>query len=207
MKKTITALSIFFLTQHITAQVRVAVKGGWNFSNAKAVYSGVKQKSEFAYGYGAGITAKIPFDGVLHFSPSVMLNKRGFVIKPSTGTTKSEQYTLTYIDIIPSLSVDFPYKTNSLVIHFGPNFSFTNWGKIKTTDNNNNTSSQKIKFGFERYGWIDLGLNAGVAYHMKKVFVELGYMHGLANINNNEEVDMRNLANRMLSLNVGYYIR
>jgi len=207
MKKVISALFLFFTTPHITAQVRVAVKGGWNFSTAKAVYSDVKQNREFVYGYGAGIVAKIPFDGILQFSPSVMVNKRGTIIKPMSGTVKSEQYTMTYIDIIPALSLDFPHKANSFVISFGPNFSFTNWGKIKTTDNNNATSSQKMKFGFDQYGWIDLGLNAGLAYHLKKVFIELDYMHGLANINNNEEVDKRNIANRMFSLNVGYYIR
>jgi hypothetical protein len=136
-----------------------------------------------------------------------MVNKRGFVIKPATGANKTERYTLTYVDIIPSLSVDFPHKSNALVISFGPNFSFTNWGKIKTTDNNDITGTQPLKFGYASYGWVDLGLDVAVAYHLKKVFVELGYMPGLANINNNEETDKRNIMNRMLSLNVGYYIK
>jgi hypothetical protein len=42
---------------------------------------------------------------------------------------------------------------------------------------------------------------------MKKIFVEASYMHGLASVNNNEENDQRNIQNRMLSLNIGYYFR
>jgi len=207
MKKWITVLAALMLIKNIAAQVKVAVKGGWNFSTAKAVYSDVKQPTGFSYGYGVGLLAKVPFDGVLHFSPSVMINKRGFIVKPLTGGNKTEQYSITYLDLMPSLSVDFPNGDKSLAISFGPVFGFTNFGKIKATDNNNVTTTQKLKFGFGDLGWFDLGVNASVGYQVKKVFVEVGYMYGLASINNNEENDHRNIRNRMLSLNIGYYFR
>ena len=108
---------------------------------------------------------------------------------------------------MPSLSVDFPKGDNVFVLSLGPDFGFTNFGKIKTTDINNVTTNEKLKFGFGSIGWFDLGLNASVGYHMKKIFVEAGYMYGLASINNNEETDLRNIRNRMLSLNIGYYFR
>ena len=207
MKKCIALLCALILIKTIAAQVKVAVKGGWNYSTARAVYSGVKQPNEFTFGYGIGMLAKVPFDGVLHFSPSVMINKRGFIIKPLTGTNKTEQYSITYLDLIPSLSVDFPNKDKSLAISLGPVFGFTNFGKIKATTTSYVTTTEKLKFGFGELGWFDLGLNASVGYHMKKVFVEVGYMHGLASINNNEETDQRNIRNRMLSLNIGYYFK
>jgi Outer membrane protein beta-barrel domain len=207
MKKNITVLALLLATINISAQVKIAAKGGWNFSTANATYADVKQPSDFTFGYGIGAMAKVPFDGLLHFSPSVMINKRGFIVKPLTGNNKSEQYSITYIDLVPSLSVDFPVSKHSFVVSLGPDFGFTNFGKSNITDNNNVVTSEKMKFGYGAYGWFDLGLNASVGYHMKKVFVEVGYMYGLASINNNEETDLRNIRNRMLGLNIGYYFK
>ncbi len=207
MRKITTALAAFLLLNSVTAQVKLAVKGGWNLAATKAVYAGIKQPTGFTNGYGIGALLKMPFDGVLHFSPSVMINKRGFIIKPITGTNTKEQYSITYVDLIPSLSVDFEKGDNSFVISLGPDIAFTNFGKLKVTDNNGVATSQKLKFGYGSIGWFDIGLNASIGYHMKKVFVELGYMNGLASINNNEEVDQRNIRNRMLGLNIGYYFK
>lgn len=207
MKKRIVIIAAFVAVKTSIGQVKVAVKGGWNYSTAKAVYTEIKQPTEFTFGYGIGVLAKVPFDGPLHFSPSVMINKRGFIVKPLTGNNKSEQYSIIYLDLVPSLSVDFPKGDNVFVLSLGPDFGFTNFGKIKTTDINNVTTNEKLKFGFGSIGWFDLGLNASVGYHMKKIFVEAGYMYGLASINNNEETDLRNIRNRMLSLNIGYYFR
>ena len=200
-------LTAFIFLNNVTAQVKIAAKAGWNYSTARAVYGGVKQPTEFTFGYGAGILAKIPFEGALHFSPSAMINKRGFIIKPKLGTNTKEQYAIIYLDLIPSLSMDFASGDNSFAISLGPDFGFTNAGKIKATDNNNITTTQKLKFGYGQLGWFDLGLNASVGFHMKKVFVEVGYMHGFASINNNEEADLRNIRNRMVSLNIGYYFK
>ena len=207
MKRIIITVIIFICSNSITAQVKVGIKGGWNYSSARAVYSGIKQSTGFISGYGAGVIAKIPFDGVLHFSPSVMINRRGFIIKPSSGPNTKEQYALTYLDIIPALSTDFIHGDNSFTISLGPDFGFTKFGKLQTTTSSNVTTSEKLKFGFAEYGWFDLGLQANAGYHMKKTFIEVGYFLGLANINNNEETDQRNIQNRVLSLSVGYYIR
>lgn len=207
MRSIIAVLTVFTTITTANAQVKIAVKGGWNYSTAKAVYTGVNQSTGYTNGFGLGVLAKVPFDGILHFSPSVMINNRGFIINPSTGTNKKEQYSITYLDLIPALSVDFEDGNNTVSIALGPDFGFTNFGKLKATDMNNVTTSQKMKFGYGGYGWFDLGLNTSVAYRMKKVFVELSYFNGLANINNNEETDGRNIRNRMLSLNVGYYFK
>jgi hypothetical protein len=42
---------------------------------------------------------------------------------------------------------------------------------------------------------------------MKKTFIETSYYLGLANINNQEETDGRNIRHRMLSLSIGYYFK
>jgi hypothetical protein len=207
MKRTTSLLITFFIISMAAAQVKIAAKAGWNYAGTSAVYADVKQPSGYISGYGIGVLLKVPFEGVLNFSPSVMINRRGFIIEPLTGANKKEQYSITYLDLIPSLSADFPVKSNSFVISLGPDFGFTNFGKIKTTDTANVTRSEKLKFGYGGYGWFDIGLNASIAYHTKKIFVEAGYLYGLASINNNEELDLRNIRNRMFSVNVGYYFK
>ena len=191
----------------VAAQNKVAVKAGYNYAFVHAKYHGVKQPYDAKSGFGIAGLIKIPFDGVLHFSPFVGYNMRGFTINPKSGSPKKEEFTLHYLDIVPALSVDLPINDNFFVISGGPLFGFTNFGHLKTTDENNVTTSEKIKFGYGSYGWFDVGLSTSVGYHMKKVFVELGYTHGFANINNNEEFDGRNIQNRMLSLNFGYYFK
>lgn len=208
MKLFCKVLLLLIISNHINAQVRIGAKAGWNYSTARAMYTNVKQSTSYTNGFGAGIIAKVPFDGALHFSPSVMVNSRGFIINnPAGGTNKKEQYSLTYVDIIPSISFDYEDGNNTVSLSFGPDFGFTKFGKIKTTDANNITTSQKLLFGFGGYGWFDLGLNTAISYRMKKVFVELSYLDGLASINNNEETDGRNIRNRMLSLNIGYFFK
>jgi hypothetical protein len=206
MKRIIIAVIVLMYCNCITAQVKIGIKGSLNYSSARAVYSDIKQSTGFVPGYGAGVTAKIPFDGVLHFSPSVMINRRGLIVKPSVGNIK-EQYGITYLDIIPALSTDFVHGSNSFSIGIGPDFGFTNFGKLKATSSGNVTTTEKLKFGYTHYGWFDLGFQASAGYHMKKTFVEISYLLGLANINNNVENDQRNIQNRSLSLGIGYYLR
>ncbi len=203
-----TALTFLFLSS-INAQVGIAVKGGYNFAGAKAVFADVKQPTSNVSGYGIGVLAKVPFDGVLFFSPSVMINKRGFIVEPLTGETSKEQYGIIYLDLTPSLSVDFTNSNNKnkVVLSLGPNFGLTNFGKTKITDTANVTTANKLKFGYGSIGWFDIGLNAGVGYHTKKILVELNFLQSLTSINNNEELDFRNIRNNMFSLNIGYFIK
>ena len=208
MKKiTTAALSVFIITA-LQAQVKIGVKGAWNYASAKAVYTGAKQSAGYTNGFGIGGMAKIPFDGPLHFSPSVMINRRGFIINnPAGSTNKKEQYGITYLDLIPALSADFEKGDNAFAITAGPVFGFTNFGNSKITDNSGVTATKKMKFGYNNYGWFDLGLNGSISYRFNKIIIEAGYYLGLANINNNEENDGRNMQHRAASLGIGYYFK
>ncbi len=208
MKKYISIALAVLITVTVNAQVRVGVKGAWNYATGKAVYTGVKQSTSYIQGYGIGAMAKIPFDGVLHFSPSVMINKRGFTVNnPAGSANKKEQYSATYLDLIPALSADFDDRNNTFSISAAPVVGFTNFGKLKITDSSGITASQNMKFGFGAYGWFDLGLQAGISYRMKKVVIEAGYYTGLANINNQEETDGRNMQHRVITVSIGYYFK
>lgn len=207
MKKIIIAITLLAFYQCSIAQTKIAIKGGYNYSTAKVSYNAVKQPVEAVHGFGLGVQFKAEFDGILHFSPYVQINSRGFIIKPLSGPYKKIQNTIQYLDIVPALSLDFKKGTNAFVISFAPVGSLTNFGREKKTDLNNVTTSSKMSFGYDGTGWFDLGANFSLGYHFKKTFIEAGYYLGLANINNNSEFDGINIRNRMISLNLGYYFK
>ncbi len=208
MKKIILFGCGLFLFTAIQAQVKIGVKGAWNYAGGNAVYTGAKQSTSYTQGFGIGAMAKIPFDGPLHFSPSVMINKRGFTVNKPAGTTnQKEQYSITYLDLIPALSADFENGNNAFSITAGPVFGFTNFGKLKITDNAGVKGTQNLKFGYGAYGWFDLGLQGSIGYRINKITLEAGYYMGLANINNQEEVDGRNMKHRVINVGIGYYFR
>ncbi|MFN8252624.1 MAG: porin family protein [Ferruginibacter sp.] len=208
MKKLLPVFIPAFLFTTANAQVKIGVKGGWSYTGTVAKYKEVKQSVSYLSGYGIGAMAKIPFDGVLHFSPSVMINKRGFAINhPAGGSNKKEEYSMTYLDLMPALSTEFIKGNNAFSIGAGPVFGFTNFGKLKITDSTGNTGTQNLKFGYGAYGWFDLGLNASLGCRFNKIALEVSYYTGLANINNKEESDGRNMQHRVCSITLGYYFK
>lgn len=208
MKQIITALICITLANHTIAQDhKWAIKAGYNYTSGRVVYGGIKQPVNGKSGFGVAGMVKIPFDGVLHFSPYVGYNMAGFVVTPNSGSNKKEDFTIHYFTITPALSADIPIGENTFVISGGPYLGLTKFGRIKTTDASNNTTNEKITFGYGGYGMFDLGLTAGIGYHFNKMFVEANYTPGLTSINNNEELDGKNLRNRTFSLNIGYYFR
>ncbi len=207
MKKFFAAIAAFVLIQNALAQTNIAIKGGYNYCGAHAIYGGAKQPTEYLSGYGLGVLFKIPFEGVLHFSPHIDFNSRGYIIKPTSGNVKKLEHKIQYLDLVAALSADFKFNNNSLVLSFGPGMGFTNFGKEKSTDNNNVTTSKKIEFGYLEQGWFDLGFSGGIGFHMKKFFAEAAYFVGSSNLNNNVEFDGRSIRDNMLSFNIGYYLK
>lgn len=191
----------------IFAQTKIAVKAGYNYTTARAYQDDQKLTTGSKNGYGIGFLFKVPFEGVLHFSPSISYNRKGYQYTPKTGLITRYDNSIHYIDIMPALSVDFPIGANFFVISAGPNFSGAFSGTEKTTTAGVTTSS-KMKFSLSNsYSYIDLGMNSSIGIHMKTFFIETGFQLGLANINNDAEKDHRDIRNRMFSVQLGYYIK
>jgi hypothetical protein len=219
MKKLICGYLTFALFNTTTAQTKtetkeapasltkIAIKAGANMSTARVFQYDEQLENEFIPGYGIAILFKTPFEGLLHFSPTLAYNRRGYIYTPKSGTITEYKNTIHYIDISPSLSVDLPVGKNFFVISGGPHVSFAFSGTEDTTSGNT-TSSSKMNFDISKdYGFLEMGLNGSVGFHMKKFLVEAGVQIGLTNINNNVETDFRNIQNRMFSFQIGYYLK
>lgn len=202
----LTVITILFFL-NINAQTNIAIRGGFNYSTARAYYSDVKQTVGFVPGANLGIQLKTMFDGLLNFSPFIGYSSKGFIIKSKSNGDKTRNF-IHYVDLVPLLSIDLPAGVNkSFVIAAGPSASLAIAGTEKTTIAGITTSS-KIKFTTtNNYSLFDFGLHGSIGYHFNKIFVEAAYQYGLASINNEEEKDKRNIRNRTFSLNIGYVIR
>jgi len=207
MKIFLTAALSAFLFFAANAQTHIMVRGGFNYSTARAYYNDVKQSVDFVPGGHIALQVKTVFEGLLHFSPYVGYSNRGFIIRSKANGDQTRNF-IHYIDMAALLSFDLAAgNKNHFVIAAGPVASMAISGKEKTTIAGVSTTS-KMKFSTTaNYGLFDFGAQASIGYHFKKIFVEAAYQYGLANINNNAERDKRNIQNRTLSLNIGYYIR
>ncbi|MFT3681191.1 MAG: outer membrane beta-barrel protein [Ferruginibacter sp.] len=197
----IAAVSVF-------GQTKIAVKGGYTYSTAHVSQYEITKPSGYVSGYGIGILFKTPFDGYLHFSPYAMYNRRGFTYHSQTSVDTLFHNTIHYLDLVPSLSIDFPVgKESAFVIAGGFNLSVAFAGTEKSTVNGE-TSSKKMRFDISSdYGIFDLGLNTSIGFHWQKFLVEAGYNLGLADISNQYDKDGRNIRNRMLNFSLGYYFK
>jgi len=208
MKLLLSIALIIFCISPTDAQTKIAVKGGFNYSTARAYFTDVKQSTGFVPGANLAIQVKTVFEGSLHFSPYIAYTTRGYIIKSGNNNGDKVQTFIHYIDIAPVLSLDFVMGgKNSLVISAGPLAGVAISGKEKTTIAGV-TSSAKMKFSTDNnYSLFDLGLHTSLGYHFNKFFIEAAYQYGFASINNNEELDKKNIRNRTLSLNIGYYFK
>ncbi len=207
--KNILCISLFLLCSfYAEAQTNIAIKAGFNYSTARAYFSGQKQSTDFVPGANLGLQLKTAFDGLLHFSPMITYSSRGYIIKSGNATADKTQNIIHYVDVAPLLSLDFATaKNNSLVVAFGPVAGLAIAGKEKITVSGISSTSN-MKFSTSKnYGLFDLALHTSIGYHLKKMFIEVAWQHGLASINNNEENDKRNIRNRTISLNFGYVIK
>jgi len=207
MKFFISATFLVFLSLTASAQTRIAIKGGFNYSTAR-IYTGEnKQSTGYMPGGNLGIQLKTFFEGPLHFSPVVSYQTRGFVTRSKLNGDKTSNF-IHYIDLAPLLSADLKISNkNSLVFSAGPVASLAIAGTEKVTVNGISTSSRMRFSTTGDYGLFDFAIQAGIGYHLKKIYFEANYLYGLANINNNVAADFKNIRNRTFSLNIGYYLK
>ncbi|MEP6615252.1 MAG: porin family protein [Ginsengibacter sp.] len=207
MKKLVTSAISFFFLLTVNSQSNLGIKAGFNYSTATIIAKGVHQKVQYQVGYGAAIIFKTWFDGVLHFSPYIAYNRRGYAYVPTDGLVSKIENTVHYIDIVPALSFDFPTTSNqTFIVGFGPVVGFAITGKEKITDKNGVLTENKIVFGFGDYGRYDAGLTGNIGYRYHSYLLEISYLYSLTDLQNNDDIDS-DIRNRMLSLSVGYYFK
>lgn len=202
-------IAIFILTASILqAQTNIGFKAGYNYTTARVYIKSVKQNNQYKSGYGFGIMFKAPFDGVLHFSPYMAYNRRGYKYLPASGNIKEIENTIHYIDVAPGVSFDFPLKGSAtFIIGFSPVAGFAISGKEKNIFSNDSAAIKSMTFNFYNYGLFDIAFNGSAGYRFNNKFlIEISCLYGVANIENNVVIK-RKISNLMLNFSLGYYFK
>jgi hypothetical protein len=196
-----------FIVNILKAQTNIGFKAGYNYTTARVYVESSKQNSQYKSGYGFGIMFKAPFDGVLHFSPYMAYNRKGYKYFPA-GDIKEIENTIHYIDIAPGVSFDFPLQQNKVfVVGFSPVLSFAISGKEKNQLPNSSVVTKNMKFNFSNYSLVDIGFNGSIGYRFNNKFlIESSCLYGVANIENNDFKN-RKISNLMFNFSIGYYYK
>ncbi len=190
------------------AQTKIAIRGGVNYSTGRVYYDAEKQPTGYKAGGNLGVQFDMPFEEGLHFIPYISYNLKGFTTSPKTGIVSKIDNTIHYVDLVPRLGYYFSNdKDASFVVGAGMSLGLAVAGTEKTTSAGI-TTSQKMDFSLSKnYGFFDFGFVPSIGYTTKKFFIEGAFQLGLTSINNNEEKDSKNIRNRTLSLNFGYFLK
>lgn len=209
MKNFLITIAFVIAANIVTAQTKIGIRVGGNMSTAQVVDSGVSQKNHYVNGINAGIFLKVPFEGVLYFSPSINYSRRGYAFTHSTGPVIKTENNVNYVDLIPELSVDFPVgknKNSFLNLSVGPMLGIAVSGKERNTFANNSVVTSKMIFNYTNFSRFDAGVTGSLSLTLNKLIVGTSYYYGLANVENDESL-LRNIQNRSFVITVGYYLK
>ena len=205
--KLIVLLALLCTVMYGDAQVHYALKAGGQISTARYIRDGNKISTNSIAGFNAGILAKVYFDDKVAFVTGLAYSARGYKVSTLPGDTV-KTYHLNYVDIPLMIQVDFQQKAKGFYGKFGPALGVGISGKEIYTGKNGQQIRNKaiLSVTGNNFGLFDASLNAVLGYSFSnKFFAELGYAHGIGNIDN--DPDGPNIKTRVLSLNLGYFFR
>ena len=204
-----TALLITFLAN---SQVKVGVFAGPQTTDVRYVINEKKQEHSKKIGVNAGFQFKVPFEGRLSFSPSIMYNLRGFKVKLNTpsslpDTTASDNNTSFHtIELAFLLQHDFNINPGHFFFRVGPSLDFALFGDEDFTIRNDGKVSRDMNFGFANYGHYLASAIIQFGYEAKGgVFIYGHYNYSLTTMNNSDNGPV--IGNRAAGLTIGKYFK
>lgn len=151
----------------------------------------VKQKTEFKYGFQAGVTMKVPFDAGLFFSPTAFYSMKGYKVAytkfafPPDLAAKDNNTTLHTFELAGLLQYDFGSQPGHVFIKAGPSLDFQLFGKEKYNLTAGGSVNQNMKFSFGDYGHFAANMLAQIGYETTGgIMIFAQYSHGIASISN-----------------------
>lgn len=182
-------LSILTVSQ-VSAQTRVGVKAGANFSMMTSTVFDTKQDLGTHVGFHVGFTSEIPLIANLYFNPGLYFSSKGYKTSLSLlGSTVKSSFNPYFIEIPLHIMFKLPISNSAIFGYVGPYFSYGIAGNIITKTQipgfDERTDKNKINFGSESGDHMepfDMGLDIGVGFEVNKFQVSLQYALGFLNL-------------------------
>lgn len=201
-----------FVTITANCQVEYGLFAGPQATGVRYTINDVKQESSLKAGVNAGFQFKVPFEGRLSFSPSIMYNLRGYKVKfnspafPPDSSAIDNNTSFHTIELAFLLQHDFKLEPGHFFIRFGPSLDFALFGNETFNTNTNTTVDKSMKFSFADYGHYLASAILQFGYEAKNGWY--GYAHynySLINMNNFDNEDR--IGNRAFGISIGKYFK
>jgi hypothetical protein len=213
MKKSITFFAAIFCWVTIFSQVQFGIFAGPHISSTDYSINGVKQPTDSKIGFHLGAEYKIPFDGILFFSPSISYAMRGYKVQfnqpsfPPDLLAIDNNTTFHEIDVDPLLQFDLSKKVNHPFIKFGPSFNFILVGKENYNLATGESIDRSMKFSTTNsYGRYNASLLGQFGFETSKgLIIYAYYLRGLISMNN--ETQGPSIYNSMYGITLGKFLK
>jgi len=214
MKKVIIFFAaIFWATGGFSQAVQFGIFAGSHISSTTYSIKAIGQPTDSKIGFHFGAGYKIPFEGILFFSPSISYAMRGYKVQfnqpsyPPDLLAIDNNVTFHEIDVDPLLQFDLSKKANHLFFKAGPSFNFILWGNEKYNLATGESVDHAMKFSTTNwYGRYNASLVGQFGYETAKgLMIYAYYLHGMISMNNEEQGP--SIYNSMYGFTIGTFLK
>ena len=213
MKKIIFYFAFILYSNAIFSQVQFEIFGGPHIASTSYSVKSNTQPTDSKVGFHLGMGYKIPFEGILFFSPAISYAMRGYKVQfnqpsfPPDLLAVDNNTTFHEIDVDPLLQFDLSKKPSHLFIRVGPSFNFILWGNEKYNLATGESVDRGMTFSTtNNYGRYNASLLGQFGFETSKGFtVYAYYLHGMISMNNEEQGP--SIYNSMYGLTLGKFLK
>ncbi len=215
MKKICISCLSFFVVLAASSQAEFGVIAGPQMTSAK--YSildnnekKIKQKTEGKFGFHAGATMRLQFEGKLFFSPAVFYSMKGYKVTlnrssfPPDSAAIDNDVTLHTFELAPMLQYNFSDDESHFFIKAGPSIDIQLSGKEAFNKTGGGSVSRKMKFSYADYGRFGANILLHLGYESSSgLIVFAHYTHGVGSIVNTDNGPL--VVHRAAGISIGKY--
>ncbi len=208
MRKLIISALLIIITLCSSAQVNWMIRGGYNYSSARAMYLDTKRPTDPKSGFNIGIGLKSFFDYNIYFTPQLNYSMKGYSVSYGADSSVAASNTTLHMVEFPILLQTYlnPNSENRFFLQYGPTVSLIVAGKERATFQNGTFEDRNLKFGSTGYGRWEVSLMGAIGIEMKNVYVaSIGFNAGMTKIVNSDFG--AKIKTSVISVNFGYYFR
>ena len=215
MKKTLLLLSSAFMTHFALAQPEFGViLGGqatWaSYSTPEINLGKTQQDTKMKFGFQAGGTARMQFEGKLFFSPAVFYSMKGYKVSftrpsfPPDSFAPDNDVTLHTFEIAPLFQYNFSEADHHFFVKAGPSIDVQLFGKEKFNRSTGGSVNRNMKFSYGDYGRFGANLILQLGYETSSGLIIFGhYSHGIGSIVNTDNGPR--IFHRAAGISIGKY--
>jgi opacity protein-like surface antigen len=183
----------------MSAQSQFGVKGGFDLTNISLSSSDTSLTFDMGTGFNIGVFGVFNLSDVLQLKPELLYAHRSASTKTDfLGLEVKSTFNFDYLELPINLNY---LLSDKFSIYTGPYFALLLKSSLKTSffgDLQEEDTTDDVRSN-------DFGFNIGASYNVnEKLFVNIGYTHGLQNLIDEDTADNEKLTSSAIRLAIGY---